>query len=100
MLRFSPSISETIAMMLVIPMMTPSTVRKERSLLVRIASNAISTPSRTSTAILGLRPERHDRVQLGRPRGRVDTEEEPDGGGHDHADQDRPGLDGGRKRRE
>ena len=50
MLRFNPSISETIAMMLVTPMMTPSTVRNDRSLFVRIAWNAIEIPSRTSIA--------------------------------------------------
>ena len=50
MLWFSPSITETIAMMLVMPMMTPSTVRKDRSLLVRIAPKAMLIPSRTSIA--------------------------------------------------
>jgi len=39
---------EMMAMIEVIPMMTPSTVRKERTLFARIAWNAIEMPSRTS----------------------------------------------------
>src|SRR5262245_31246591 len=98
-LRFSPSMIETIAMIDVMPMMTPSTVRKERSLLARIAWKAMPTPSRTSIATPLLLPQRHDRIELRGARGGIDAEEEADRGGHDEAERDRPGLDGGRKRR-
>ena len=50
MLRFSPSMIEIIAMIAVMPMMTPRTVRKERSLLVRSDSKAIDAASRISIA--------------------------------------------------
>src|SRR6185503_7601689 len=99
MLRLRPSMIDTIAMIVVMPMMTPRTVRNERSLFVRMAPSAMVTPSPISMAIPLLLPKRDDRVEACGARRRIDAEEEPHRGRHSQADRHRPRLDRGGKGR-
>src|SRR6478672_2355415 len=65
----------TIATM--VPMTTPSTVRKERTLCVRMVSSAIlmSSSSMCEWAMLRLKPQSFDRIQLGCFVCRIDAKE-------------------------
>src|SRR5688500_3497766 len=98
-----PRISEVIPTIDVMPMTTPSTVNAERILLVRSVSNAIpkisvNSPLRRPAMLFA--PQRFDGIQPGGADRRVEPEEQPDHGGDADADHHRPGLDGGRQRRQ
>src|SRR3954454_16398100 len=92
MIEFGPKLRSTPAtdsskpvrmaltpMIVPVPMITPRTVRKARSLCVRIVWIASTIPfANASLVILFLRPQRFDRVEFRRLARRVDPEEQPD----------------------
>src|SRR5882672_6093003 len=82
----SPARIDPTLMMVPVPIITPSTVRNERSLFSRNASSARRiTESRSFISVL--RPHGDDGIESRRlPRG-VDAEEQADHGGQTHSQQ-------------
>src|ERR1700690_3323913 len=101
MIEFGPKLRSTLEMeasnpvriaatpmMVPVPMITPSTVRKARSLWLRMVCHASPRPLKSASLVIGLpfRAKRLDGVELGGLARRVDPEEETDGGRETHAD--------------
>src|SRR3954451_14399615 len=77
-------------MIVPVPMITPSTVRKARSLALRIVWIASAMPlAKARRVILFLHPKGFDRIQPGRPPRGIDAEEEPNRRREPDADQHR-----------
>src|SRR5215469_18828644 len=92
MLSFNPLMMEDIPMTVATPMTTPRTVRKDRRVFLRSESSASSR--------ISLIAQRHDRVQIGRFGGRIDSEEQADARGYTQPERHRPPFNGSRKRRQ
>src|SRR5579863_9013531 len=105
-LAFSPLITAPITIMVVTPIMMPSTVSTERMGLRRNTSSAsriasFSSPNFPSLRTIGsswfasvrsFLPQRHHGVKPRGFRRRVDSEEQADAGGDDQPHQHRPNL--------
>src|SRR5690349_11715394 len=103
--------SDVIPTIDVMPMTTPSTVSAERILLARSVSHDMTkisdrSPARTPAIMRSswihaalLAPQGLDRIEPGRPHGRVHAEEEADHRRDADADCHRPDLDRRRQRR-
>src|SRR4051812_37376081 len=77
-------------MIVPVPMITPNTVRKARSLAFRIVWIASTMPLvKARRVILFLHPKGFDRIEPGRTPGGVDAEEQPHRRREPHADQHR-----------
>src|ERR1035438_9316302 len=72
-------------MIVPVPIITPRTVRKARSLWVRMVWRASTSPLRNASFDIGLslrlslHPEGFDGIELGGLTRRIDAEEQPDG---------------------
>src|SRR5436305_1499277 len=87
----------------VMPITTPSTVRKERILLPRTVSNAMTTTSLIRPIRIAITRTYHsqhlERIEIGRLHRRVEAEEQADERGDRDAERHRPELDRRRNRR-
>src|SRR5688572_4114536 len=100
-LRLMPVIADAIAITTITPMATPRMVRKARTLLLRMESMAIPTPSKMRATFMAgplFRPEGGDRVEPGCAAGGIGARDHPDGDAEEDAHRDRPGRDGRRHR--
>src|SRR5271157_1132089 len=77
-------------MMVPVPIITPSTVKKARSLWLRMVPSASLIPLLNASRFMGLSLDSQglDGVQLGRAARRIDAEEQAHGGGKPDADED------------
>src|SRR5438874_13330485 len=85
MLLFRPLMMEDIPITVATPITTPSTVRNDRSLFLRRESSA--------SRRISLIAKRHDGIQIGRLRCRIDPEEQTDARRNSKAERYRPPFD-------
>src|SRR6516165_8810296 len=89
----SPAMMEPTPITAPVPMITPSTVRNERSLCSRTVPSAKRIPETSAQSLTVapsfFRPEGLDGIELGGAFGRIDAEKQPHGGGKRHADHHR-----------
>src|SRR5215470_713700 len=90
MLSFNPLMMDDIPMTVATPMTTPRTVRKDRRVFLRSESSASSR--------ISLIAQRHDRIQIGRFGGRIDSEEEAETRRYTQPERHCPPFNGSRKR--
>src|SRR5579883_1332831 len=87
-----PAIIEPTPMMVPVPMITPSTVRKERILCSRTVASASPTAADNSTQVMIspslFHPQGFDRIELGGALRRIDAKEKPDNNGKSEPDRD------------
>src|SRR5215472_13831911 len=90
--RWKPLMSDTMPITVATPMTMPSSASIERMRFAVSARRAIVSVSSTRKPRLmaSLVAQRLDRIEAGRPGGRVGAEEHADGRAHEHAEQDRP----------